>query len=272
MFTKANIFILLTLFIFVGCVKKDRFQEKPKLLEKRFCATNAKGLNEVYKKIDYKLEKSSIPNLFIKNFSKIWKNKENINKKEIFIKSILPSIIRANMDILHERKKFLKLYRKFPLLFDDEKKYLYNLAKKYKVVYKKFLTKESLDELYKKIDTIPVSLALAQAAIESGWGDSRFVSEGNAFFGQWIFSKKGMIPKKIRVELKSYSVAKFKSIDDSVKAYMLNLNSHFFYKEFRNARFLLKKRGKVDGIKLAKYLKMYSERREDYVKDIIKNY
>lgn len=268
-----RLFLVFISIFFIGCKDYDKNIEKPTIFEKGYCATSLDSLPKIYSQIGYDLNKKDIPNIYINDFSKIWKKRKDteIKKKKIlFFKTVLPSILRNNNQILKEREKFLKLYRKFPVLFESEKKYLIELAKKYKALKNENLTKDVMDKLYIRIDIIPVSIALAQAAVESGWGDSRFVHEGNAFFGQWIFSKKGIIPKEVRYDIGDYSIAKFDGLDESIKAYMLNLNSHFFYEDFRKNRAKLRKNGKINGLKLIKYLKMYSEKREEYIKDLKK--
>ena len=124
------------------------------------------------------------------------------------------------------------------------------------------------------MDIIPVSIALAQAANESGWGTSRFALEGNALFGQWTWSKKGISPKN-KDPNKSHKILQFQILKASVRAYKNNLNTHRAYQEFREARARLKQENKqVTGLDLTKYLKRYASIGEKYVEileAIIKN-
>ena len=118
------------------------------------------------------------------------------------------------------------------------------------------------------MDIIPVSLALAQAANESGWGTSRFALEGNALFGQWTWSKKGISPKN-KDPNKSHKVLQFQILKASVRAYKNNLNTHKAYQEFREARAQLRQEGKVIiGLELSKYIKNYAAIGEKYVEII----
>jgi uncharacterized FlgJ-related protein len=111
---------------------------------------------------------------------------------------------------------------------------------------------------------------LAQAAKESGWGTSRFTSEGNAFFGQWDFSGNGMIPKHQRKELGNYGLARFESPLGSVEGYLLNINTHKAYKKLRNLRANIRKEKRtLSGIELASTLDKYSEQGQAYIDDII---
>ena len=130
---------------------------------------------------------------------------------------------------------------------------------------------DTLDELLIKVDEIPVSLALAQAVIESGWGTSRFAYEGNALFGQytWGSNKNGIIPNDRETDAK-FKIKSFNSLSDSVASYMKNLNTNFHYNEFRINRFVLRSNNlALRGTDLAEYLLSYSI--EDNYTDKIKN-
>ena len=121
----------------------------------------------------------------------------------------------------------------------------------------------NINDLLIKVDVIPVSIALAQAAIESGWGTSRFVIEGNALFGQWSWFKgSGIVPEKRDTE-RTYEIKSFDNLGDSVAAYMKNLNSNISYKEFRMARnsFRINK-SSINSIELIELLSNYAENTE----------
>ena len=116
------------------------------------------------------------------------------------------------------------------------------------------------------MDEIPVSLAIAQAAKETGWGTSRFAQEGNALFGQWTWSGEGIKPAGSDRNSK-HKVAKFKVLKASVKAYKRNLNTHSGYKEFRKERAIQRdNEGKLDSLKLVNYLDKYAETGIEYTK------
>ena len=122
-----------------------------------------------------------------------------------------------------------------------------------------------LSKLKMRMDIIPVSLALAQAANESGWGTSRFALEGNALFGQWTWSKKGISPKN-KDPNKTHKVLQFQVLKASVRAYKNNLNTHNAYQEFREARAKLRQEDKpIIGLELSKYIKNYAAIGEKYV-------
>ena len=130
---------------------------------------------------------------------------------------------------------------------------------------------DTLDALLIKVDEIPVSLALAQAVIESGWGTSRFAFEGNALFGQYVWgaTNQGIIPNERKTEAK-YKIKSFNSLSGSVKSYMKNLNTNFHYNEFRINRFVLRSNNiPLKGTLLTEFLSSYSI--EDNYTDKIKN-
>lgn len=128
---------------------------------------------------------------------------------------------------------------------------------------------EIVSELLKRVDTIPVSLALAQAANESAWGTSRFALEANNIFGQWCYEQGcGIVPRR-RAKNATHEVRSFENVEASVKAYFTNLNTHSRYEEFREMRYEMRnKRGKVDPMVLAYGLSGYSERGEHYVDEV----
>ena len=120
-----------------------------------------------------------------------------------------------------------------------------------------------------RIDEIPVSLAIAQAAKETGWGTSRFAQEGNALFGQWTWSGEGLTPKDSDKK-DGHKVMKFNILQASVRAYQRNLNTHSSYQEFRRARAELRDMNKkLDSLILSEHLDKYAETGEKYV-DVIK--
>ncbi|MEK9723436.1 MAG: glucosaminidase domain-containing protein, partial [Rhodospirillaceae bacterium] len=139
------------------------------------------------------------------------------------------------------------------------------LAERYKV------DRNNYRELLKRVDIVPVSMALAQAAEESGWGTSRFSREGNAIFGEWTFSDaKGLVPLR-RDTGKSHRVRAFKSLLHSVRAYARNLNTHRAYRGFRTKRLDMRTDGvPLRGRPLIETLTRYSERGPAYVKGLHK--
>jgi Bax protein len=179
-------------------------------------------------------------------------------KRELFIKIILPLILAENEKITNDRKKLFKILGKnFNTV--GERVWLKRRFKEYKI------DDQDLSKLKIRMDIIPVSIALAQAANESGWGTSRFALEGNALFGQWTWSKKGLSPKNKDPD-QSHKIMQFQVLKASVRAYKNNLNSHNAYKEFRQARATLRQEGEIiNGLELTRYLKNYASIGEKYV-------
>ena len=125
---------------------------------------------------------------------------------------------------------------------------------------------KNVSTLKVRMDEVPVSMAIAQAAKETGWGTSRFAQEGNALFGQWTWSGEGIKPSDAE-DNSTHKVMKFNVLQASVKAYQRNLNTHSSYKGFRSARAELRDEGKkLDSIILSEYLDKYAETGKDYVK------
>ena len=184
---------------------------------------------------------------------------ESIKKrKEFFIQIVLPLILKENNNIKLDRKRLFKIINKNNNT-NLEKKWLDKKYKQYGIPSK------DLSILKIRMDEVPVSLALAQAAKETGWGTSRFALEGNALFGQWTWSGEGLKPKDAEKN-EGHKVMKFNVLQASVRAYQRNINTHSTYKEFRKERAKLRDNGKpLDSIVLSEFLNKYAETGEKYV-------
>lgn len=229
----------------------------------------AKSLNKTFGRLGYHLEKiksgdNLVPRVFLTSLpTDLAKVRENSERKDIFFQAMLPLVLQVNEEILDDRRHLWKLRYQISMgqkPSPADRLWLRVMTERYKV------KAGDLNALISRIDIIPPSLALAQAAEESGWGSSRFAKEGNAVFGQWTWSDvEGLIPKK-RDEGKTHKVRAFDTVMDSVRAYSLNLNSHRAYKKFRKARQALRRSGgELNGHALAGTLTKYSERGQDYV-------
>ena len=180
-------------------------------------------------------------------------------RKSLFIKIILPLVLEENNRIIIDRKKLFSILNKNKNS-KDEIKWLNQKFKQYGVVNK------DLPTLKVRMDIIPVSLAIAQAAKETGWGTSRFAIEGNALFGQWTWSGEGIKPAGADSKA-TYKVMKFNVLKASVRAYQRNLNTHSSYKKFRFIRAQLRDDNKkLDSLKLAEYLDNYAQTGTEYTK------
>ena len=184
---------------------------------------------------------------------------ENTKKrKEFFIQIVLPLILKENNNIKIDRKRLFSIINKSNNT-NLEKKWLEKKYKQYGVPSK------DLSILKIRMDEVPVSLALAQAAKETGWGTSRFAQEGNALFGQWTWSGEGLKPKDAD-QNEGHKVMKFNVLQASVRAYQRNLNTHKSYKDFRKARAELRDQGlALDSLVLSEFLKNYAETGNKYV-------
>jgi Bax protein len=184
---------------------------------------------------------------------------ENTKKrKELFIQIILPLILQENNNIRLDRKRLFSIINKSNNT-NLEKKWLEKKYKQYGI------PSRDLSTLKIRMDEIPVSLALAQAAKETGWGTSRFAQEGNALFGQWTWSGEGLKPKDADNN-EGHKVMRFNVLQASVRAYQRNLNTHSSYKEFRLARAKLRDVGELlDSIILSEHLQDYAETGKKYV-------
>ena len=189
-------------------------------------------------------------------------------RKDLFIKSMIPIIFIENEKVLIDRKKILnwwtetegeEIAREFWPDWLIGTSDLYNFDG------------ENIGDLLKRVDIIPISLALSQAIIESGWGTSRYARQGNAIFGQYTFDEdSGLIPEK-REKKDKHLIKKFGSLNLSVRSYIKNLNTHNAYAGLRKKRRDLRMEGSlITGHKLLPFLYNYSERGKDYITDLTK--
>ena len=179
-------------------------------------------------------------------------------RKEFFIQIVLPLILEENNNIRIDRKRLFNVINKSNNT-NLEKKWLEKKYKQYGIVSK------DLSTLKIRMDEIPVSLAIAQAAKETGWGTSRFAQEGNALFGQWTWSGEGLKPEEAE-ESQGHKVMKFNVLQASVRAYQRNLNTHSSYKDFRKARAELRDLNRpLDSLVLSVHLDKYAETGKQYV-------
>ena len=224
---------------------------------------SASTIEELFKDNGYNLEtvkKTKLVNAG-NQLTKLPKELKNIEspkkRKKLFIKIVLPLIIEENLKIRFDRKKLFQILNKNNTSQRD-KAWLELKFKQYGV------KTNDLAKLKIRMDEIPVSLAIAQAAKETGWGSSRFAQEGNALFGQWTWSGEGIKPLEVEKD-KKHKVAKFKILKASVRAYQRNLNTHPSYKEFRIERAIQRDNDeKLNSLKLVEYLEKYAETGKEY--------
>jgi uncharacterized FlgJ-related protein len=237
----------------------------------------ARSLN--YTLANWREGNRGIPRLYISQIPKRWstitsKKIPVQEKKQVFLFLQAPLILRANEMVLEHRAEVEALRRRLQAgkpLSRTELAGLNELAQDYgeAVFTRGALEPQQLDALLMRLDIMPLSLALSQAAVESGWGTSRFAWQGNALFGQWSWGDDAIAPKAVRSELGNYGVRAFKSPMASVTAYIHNINKHPAYARLRAERAAMRERGEViSGSKLAGALDKYSERGQDYVVEL----
>ena len=178
-------------------------------------------------------------------------------RKELFIQIVLPLILEENNKILLDRKKLFAILNKN----NNSKSDNAWINKKYKQYG---ISKKDLPTLKRRMDIIPVSMAIAQAAKETGWGTSRFALEGNALFGQWTYTDKGIKPAAAEAGTK-HKVMMFNVLKSSVRAYARNLNTHKSYRKMRYVRAIQRDNNEIlDSLELVDYLDSYAETGKEY--------
>ena len=243
------------IFEFEG-VKEDTIRLSASTLKQLFEDTKY-NLNDVRKnKVVKPVSIALLPNE-IKNIESSKK------RKQLFIQIVLPLILEENERIRLDRKRLFVILNKNNNT-ESERKWLKNKFKQYGVVNRDLTT------LKIRIDEIPVSLAIAQAAKETGWGTSRFALEGNALFGQWTWNGDGIKPAGTDDKAK-HKIMKFNVLQASVRAYQRNLNTHSSYKKFREARAIQRdNKGELDSLELVNFLDKYAETGIEYTKTLKK--
>ncbi len=233
-------------------VPQDTVRLSASTIEQLFKDTDY-SLNEVRKSKKVKpIRLSLLPN-------EIKQIESSKKRKSLFIQIILPLILEENNLILLDRKKLFSILNKN----NNSKKEINWLNRKFKQYG---VLNKDIPTLKVRMDIVPASLAIAQAAKETGWGTSRFALEGNALFGQWTWSGDGIKPAGAESDTK-HKVMKFKVLKASVRAYQRNLNTHSSYKNFRQLRAQLRDDSeKLDSLLLADQLDNYAETGKEYTK------
>ena len=243
-----------------------------------FTVASAATLLRLYQRSSFDLAEvragdRDVPRLYLSKLPADFGRIEQVGpRKRAFLRMALPLILRANAEISIVRTRMTALLDRMEsgeTLHRRDARWLTAIARRYGVIDTAGLDlDEALDEkarreLRRRVDRVPVPLALAQAIVESGWGRSRFALEGNALFGQWTWDKsQGIAPAGAPDA--DHAVRSFKSLIHSVRGYMHNLNTHPAYGAFRTAR--------ADGASprtLARTLTRYSERGAVYGEDLV---
>lgn len=202
----------------------------------------------------------------------------NINdsqqKKDAFFRYLLPQVRKANQAIGKERQLLLSFHNQLTqlgYLAIQQQQQLKDISRKYRHATPSNINPEDATwiALLARVDAIPASLVLAQAANESAWGTSRFAVDANNFFGIWCYSPGCGLKPRQRSKSATHEVKRYPSVGEGVGGYMLNLNTHKAYSSLRNLRMTQRDlRAPLKGSLLAEGLLAYSSRGIDYVRDI----
>ena len=239
-------------------------------------------LTELFDAFDFNLqrihsEQLTVPRLILWRLPKSLQSlKDTSVRKQLFIKILLPLIIDKNKAILKKRRKIITLKKRgLPNLKKRQKNWIMEQFRYYKILRlheaESEIDAKIFNELLLRVNIIPIPLAIAQAAIETGWGTSRFALIGNALFGQWTWKKGGLIPSE-RDHGQGHSVRSFINLRDSVANYAQNLNSSDFYNGFRIARLNFIKDARYSknaSTLLATHISSYSQEGQDYVEKLL---
>ncbi len=247
--------------------------EASNLKVRNFQASTSRDLNRIFEVERYEwppTDQQTVPPLILTklpaDFAKMQDHKKRQN---LFLRALLPIVLIENRRIREQRELAQLLFEsELPVQGSATHNWLKNLAKKLRV-HGDLTDPEVRALLLNRLDEIPPAMALAQSAIETGWGTSRFAMEGNSLFGQWTFKRSNGLKPSNRDSDATHYVASFPTLRDSVRSYMRNLNIGHAYGEFREARAMLRAEGtSLQAEELAVYLHRYSQRGEKYVADL----
>ncbi|MEX2525508.1 MAG: glucosaminidase domain-containing protein [Gammaproteobacteria bacterium] len=261
--------ILLLIVVFLRDIEEPgNFPVTPPQLEK-IEATGIEQLESTFSDYDYTWPPPDrVPPLALRNMPPGMGELKVDRKKSVFFRAVLPMILAENERIRQKREFLRYALADYDSLSRKERRRLQDIAVEYNV--EENLAKESArSRLLRRVDVIPVSLALAQAANESAWGDSRFSVEGNSLFGVWTWDETSGITPQRRKEGKKHLVRSYADLQTSVRAYMHTLNTGHAYRKFRKKRREMRANDQApDGVVLTGLLERYSERGMAYVAEI----
>lgn len=219
--------------------------------------------------LEWPILQTEIPALLVRALPRdMAEIRSSTEKKSLFIRTLLPIVLLENHRIKGQRKRLLDYFSQIDSVTEEQQSWFDGLLKHYRLTGD--INEADLQQkLLRRLDQLPPSLVLAQAAIESGWGTSRFAQQGNSLFGQWSYQKNSGLVPDARDEGASHMVRAFDSIQESVRAYMRNLNTHAAYRELRQMRAAMRDKDQpLDSSALAHGLVRYSQRGEAYVEEV----
>ncbi|MQP66996.1 hypothetical protein GE253_16840 [Niveispirillum sp. SYP-B3756] len=249
--------------------------DEARIVQQAF-ALDARGALDLFQQRDYHIDgvrsgELQVPRLVLSDLPLGIKKLDSTDeRKAVFVKTLLPLILLTNEQVLHDRDRLQKLAAQKAAGHapsQPDRLWLAELAGRYGL---KADGEVNVKALLQRVDVVPVSLALAQAAEESGWGTSRFAQKGNALFGEltWNAEHEGIVPRNRR-QGETHRYRSFDAPKASIESYVQNLNTHRAYAQFRQVRASLRAQGKsLDSLQLANSLVSYSERGNDYIRTI----
>jgi len=267
--------ISIAFILWLNSIDKTQFYpDKSNAVSKTSEAIEIKTTRElinIFNKSNYTLpynNNEKIPDIFLPSIPKDFKHTKDVTKKKsIFIRVMIPLIIAEQKNIRQKRIIAQLILKDANQLTHPVSKAWFDRATKEYNINANLSFLEKKLELLKRLDELPLTLILAQAAIESAWGTSRFAIEGNSLFGQWTFSGKNGLTPKDRSKGKTHQVKAFPSLQASIRSYLKNINRNNAYKELRDQREKMRiKKEKLDAFKLAEGLHRYSQKGIEYVK------
>ena len=230
-------------------------------------ASSAGQLEEVFSQAGYFWPTRQVPSLTVQRLPDDLSETATDTRKSLFFRTLLPLVLAENSRIAMQRSELEKAING-DLPEQRRINIVRQLAAEYDVEGDP-LAEETTDTLMNRIDAVPASLALAQAAIESGWGTSRFVREGNNLFGEWTWQASEGLKPRDRAKGADHFVRVFDDLRDSVRSYLNNLNTHAAYQRFRSLRARAAQAGReMTPTEMTAGLEKYSQRGWDYVKQV----
>lgn len=260
---------LLLLFLTVVAMPLNAVQKEESAQLSLVEVESVASLEQIFQQVDFQWPPSTddvVPHILLKRLPQDLAEVQVVDrKKSLFLRALLPVVLLENRR-LREQRQLMKLVLagQRPASGTPLNDWVLSMAKRYAV---KDPYNDS-DVLLRRLDVVPHGLVLAQAAIETGWGSSRFLHEGNSLFGQWTWSGEGIVPEG-RDEGLNHRVKSFSALHMAVRSYLHNLNTGSAYTDLRLLRESMRDSGaRLDPVALASGLSRYSQRGEDYVDEV----
>lgn len=271
------LFLLNLPFLLAGGCQDSSIQEDHKLLypPREINVQSHRELSQYLRSLNYnwRTAHQGVPNFVLARLPEDLEQITQSNtRKRLFFLSLLPMALTINAEIETQRVTLLEILEKLDAdrpISGQEIEFLHDLAGSYKIKGDPRIDPDARHKLLRRVDIVPPSLLLAQAANESAYGTSRFALMANNLFGEWTFTPgTGLVPED-RPAGESYEVRLFPDLLASLKSYVNNINTHWAYRDLRSKRLQLRQKGaRLSGLELAAGLELYSERRLDYVNEI----